>query len=173
MANIVKTSTGTPQIDKSVFLAPTSTVIGDVVIEKGASLWFNSIVRGDVMPIRIGENSNIQDGTIIHGTYKKCGTTIGKDVSVGHAVILHGCEIEDRCLIGMGSIIMDKARIRKNSIVGAGSLVTENADFPEGMLIFGRPAKAVRPLKAEEIEFLGKSAKNYLEYQTWYEKNEE
>lgn len=169
MAHIISTETGTPKIADGVFLAPNCTVVGDVEISEGCSLWFNSIVRGDVMPIRIGKNSNIQDGSIIHGTFKKCGTNIGENVSIGHSVTLHGCDIGNRCLIGMGTIIMDQAKISQNSIVGAGSLVTENSSFPEGVLIFGRPAKVVRPLKPEELEFLGQSAKNYLFYQTWYD----
>ena len=169
MPNIIPTSTGTPKIAEDVFLADNARVIGDVVLESGVSIWFNAVIRGDVMPIRIGRNSNIQDGSIVHGTYKKCGTTIGQNVSVGHAVVLHGCEIGDNCLIGMGTIIMDQAKISPRSIVGAGSLVTENSEFPEGVLILGRPAKVVRPLRPEEIEFLGQSAKNYLHYQTWYQ----
>lgn len=171
MANIIETKTGKPQIAEGVFLAPTSTVVGQVKIKTGASLWFNTVVRGDVMPIVIGENTNIQDGTVVHGTYQKCGTQLGDNVSVGHSVILHGCRVEDNCLIGMGSILMDQVKISKNTIVGAGSLVTENSEFPEGVLVLGRPAKVVRELKPEEIAFLAQSAKNYLYYQTWYDQN--
>ena len=122
------------------------------------------------MPITIGENTNIQDGTIVHGTYQKCGTRLGDNVSVGHAVVLHGCEVADNCLIGMGSILMDQVKIRKNTIVGAGSLVTQNSEFPEGVLVMGRPAKLVRNLMPDEIAFLAQSAQNYLKYQTWYDR---
>ena len=124
------------------------------------------------MPIEVGDESNIQDGTVIHGTFKKCGTLIGKRVTVGHSVILHGCEIGDECLIGMGTVIMDKAKIGAGCIVGAGSLVTENSEFPPGQLILGRPARAVRALKPEEKEFLPKSADNYLMYTSWYTEEE-
>lgn len=143
-------------------------MIGDVEIGKKCSIWFNTVIRGDVMPIRIGEETNIQDGTVIHGTYKKCGTTIGKRVSVGHGVILHGCTIGDTSLIGMGTIIMDNAKIGSRCVVGAGSLVTEEKSFEDGWLILGRPAKAVRRLTEQELAFLDTSADNYLFYQTWY-----
>jgi len=159
-----------PQIGEGTFVAPNATLVGDVIIGKKASVWFNAVVRGDVMPIRIGDQTNIQDGTIIHGTYKKCGTTIGRRVTVGHGVILHGCEVGDEVLIGMGTTIMDLAQIPSRCVVGAGSLVTEGAKFEEGWLILGRPAKAVRRLKPEELAFLSQSADNYLEYMKWFEK---
>ncbi len=120
------------------------------------------------MPIVIGDETNIQDGTVIHGTYKKCGAVIGNKVTIGHSVILHGCVVGDLCLIGMGSIIMDNAKIGERCIVGAGSLVTEEAQFPPGSLILGRPAKVIRPLNEKELAFLPQSAKNYLEYMSWY-----
>lgn len=173
MATVLSIATGTPKIADGVFLAPNCTVVGDVILEEGVSVWFNAVIRGDVMPIHIGKNSNVQDGTIIHGTYKKCGTTIGENVSIGHTVLLHGCEVGDYTLVGMGSIIMDQAKIGKRSIVGAGTLITEKAEFPDGVLILGRPGKVVRELKPEELEFLPQSAKNYLHYQTWYENMKE
>ncbi|MBK7842574.1 MAG: gamma carbonic anhydrase family protein [Bdellovibrionales bacterium] len=162
----------TPQVGEGTYLAPNSTLVGDVVLGKECSVWFNAVIRGDVMPIRIGDQSNIQDGSVIHGTFNKFGTTIGRRVTVGHAVILHGCEVGDEVLIGMGSIIMDKAKIPSRCIVAAGSLVTEGASFDEGSLILGRPAKVVRPLSIEELAFLKKSANNYLEYMKWFEKSE-
>lgn len=158
----------TPRIGEGSFIAPSAEIIGDVVIGRNSSVWFNTTLRGDVMPIVIGDESNIQDGTVMHGTYKKCGAVVGNRVTVGHSVILHGCHIGDLVLIGMGSVIMDEAEIPTRSIVGAGSLVTEGARFPAGHLILGRPAKAVRPLKDEEIAFLDKSANNYIEYMGWY-----
>ena len=121
------------------------------------------------MPIEIGDESNFQDNSVIHGTYKKCGTKIGKRVSVGHGVILHGCEIGDRVLVGMGTIIMDQAKIGSDSLIGAGSLVTQKSEFPPGVLIMGRPAKVVRELTAEEIANVNRSADNYLLYKTWYD----
>jgi carbonic anhydrase/acetyltransferase-like protein (isoleucine patch superfamily) len=160
----------TPEIGKGSFVAPSADLIGDVKIGRGCSIWFNTTLRGDVMPIVIGDETNIQDNTVIHGTYKKCGAVIGNRVTVGHSVILHGCTIGDKVLVGMGAVIMDQAKIPSRSIVGAGSLVTENAEFPEGHLILGRPAKAVRPLNEKELAFLDKSADNYIEYMSWYQK---
>lgn len=160
---------GQPKVGKGTFVAPTATLIGDVEIGENCSIWFNTVVRGDVMPIRIGDETNIQDGTVIHGTYKKCGTTIGRRVTVGHGVILHGCEIGDRVLIGMGAIIMDKAKISNDSFVAAGALVTEDKEFPSKVLIVGRPAVVKRELTQEELAFLNKSADNYLFYKKWYE----
>ncbi len=160
-----------PQIGEGTFLAPSAQLIGEVTLGKNCSIWFNTILRGDVGPIKIGDETNIQDGSIIHCTYNKAFTTIGNRVTVGHAVVMHGCRIDDLVLIGMGTIIMDNAHISSRTIVGAGSLVTENAIFEEGWLVLGRPAKAVRKLRPEELEFLDKSANNYLNYKSWYEKS--
>lgn len=160
----------TPTLHNNCFVAPTAAVIGDVEIGEGASIWFHAVLRGDVMPIKIGRETNIQDNTVIHGTYEKVGTTIEERVTIGHSCILHGTYIEKECLVGMGSILMDGSRIGAGSIVGAGSLVTEGSVFPPGVLILGRPAKVVRPLKPEEAKFLPQSADNYLFYQTWYKK---
>lgn len=158
----------TPKVGKDVFLADGSKVIGDVELGDKSSVWFNVVIRGDVAPIRIGAETNIQDNTVIHGTWNKASVTIGQGVTVGHSVVLHGCTIGDLCLIGMGSIIMDGAKIGSNSIVGAGSLVTEGSQFESGMLILGRPAKALRPLTQDELAFLPKSASNYITYKSWY-----
>jgi carbonic anhydrase/acetyltransferase-like protein (isoleucine patch superfamily) len=158
----------TPKFEKGCWLAPSADIVGDVEAGTDCSVWFNVTIRGDVMPIRIGNQTNIQDGSTLHGTYGKCGVTIGDRVTIGHNVILHGCTIESLCLIGMGAVVMDLAHIPERSIVGAGSLVTEGSKFPSGHLILGRPAKAVRPLKPEELKFLDQSANNYLEYKSWY-----
>lgn len=157
-----------PTIGKDVFLAEGAKVVGDVELGDQSSVWFNVVIRGDVAPIRIGAESNIQDNTVIHGTWNKATVTIGKGVTIGHSVVLHGCTIGDQCLIGMGSIIMDGATIGANSIVGAGSLVTEGSQFESGMLVLGRPAKALRPLTQAELDFLPKSASNYITYKSWY-----
>ncbi len=159
----------TPKIAESAFIAENAAIIGDVKIGEKASIWYNVTLRGDVMPIVIGDESNIQDGSVVHGTYKKCGAVIGKRVTVGHLVMLHGCTIGDGSLIGMGSIIMDQTEIGELSIVGAGSLVTEGSKFPPRSLILGRPAKLKRQLSEDEIKLLEYSADNYLLYQTWYE----
>lgn len=159
----------TPKWGEGTFLAETCALIGDVQLGRNCSVWYNAVLRGDVMPIRIGDETNIQDGSVIHGTFNKCGAVIGHRVTVGHSVILHGCEIGDLCLIGMGSVIMDLAKVPPRSVVGGGSLVTEGAQFPEGYLILGRPAKAVRPLTEKELSFLSQSASNYIQYKAWYQ----
>ena len=170
--NLFKARNTLPTIHPKTYVAPTAALIGDVHVAEGASIWFHAVLRGDVMPIKIGRDSNIQDNTVVHGTYQKFATTVGERVTVGHSCILHGTTIENECLIGMGSTLMDGSHIGQGSIVGAGSLVTEGAQFPGGMLILGRPAKAIRPLKPEEAAFLLQSAKNYKFYQTWYENQE-
>ncbi|MBY0553405.1 gamma carbonic anhydrase family protein [bacterium] len=157
-----------PTIGKDVFLAEGAQVIGDVRIGDGSSVWFNTTLRGDVMPITIGTETNIQDGSVLHGTFGKYACEVGDRVTIGHTVILHGCKIGNRCLIGMGSIVMDGAEIGEFSVVGAGSLVTEGKKFPPKSLIVGRPAVVKRPLNEEELKFLEQSADNYLLYKTWY-----
>jgi carbonic anhydrase/acetyltransferase-like protein (isoleucine patch superfamily) len=158
-----------PQLAADVFVADGARIVGDVIIGAQSSIWFNAVIRGDVAPIRIGSRSNIQDNAVVHGTWHKAAATIGNGVTIGHSVILHGCTIGDNCLIGMGTIVMDQAEIPANCIVGAGSLVTEGSQFPEGSLILGRPAKVIRPLKPAELEFLPKSAANYMTYTGWYD----
>lgn len=159
----------TPQIAKDAFIAESADLIGDVHIGSQSSVWYRAVLRGDVATITIGDRSNIQDGSIIHGSYGKSETIVGDDVTVGHGVILHGCTIENHVLVGMGSVIMDKAIIPKNCIVGAGSLVTEGARYEEGSLIIGRPAKIVRKLTEKEVEALQDSANHYLRISSWYE----
>ncbi len=158
----------TPKIPDSCFLAANSAIIGDVEIGEKSSIWYNVVVRGDVHSIKIGKEVNIQDGSVVHGTYGKYGTTIHDRVTIGHLVMLHGCEIGKGSLIGMGSIVMDGAKIGEHSLVGAGSLVTEGSHFPPRSLIIGRPAKVKRELTAEEIDLLEQSADNYLLYSSWY-----
>ncbi len=164
-----------PKFGKNTWVAPDSTVIGNVETGEECSIWFGCVVRGDVHKIRIGDRSNIQDLTMIHVThYKKEDmsdghpTIIGSDVTVGHRVMLHGCTIEDGCLIGMNSTILDGAVIGKESIVGAGALVTGGKKFPPRSLILGSPAKAVRELSDEEVEELYASAKRYVEFKNDY-----
>lgn len=159
----------TPEIGSGSYIAPSADIIGKVKIGRDCSIWFNCTLRGDIGPITIGDETNIQDNSVIHGTYNKAHANIGHRVTIGHSVIMHGCDIGDLVLVGMGSVIMDNAKIPRLSIVGAGSLITENATFEEGYLIMGRPAKAVRKLKPEEIKFLDKSADNYLMYKKWYQ----
>ncbi len=158
-----------PQIGNDVFIADNARIIGDVKIADHSSVWYNVTIRGDVMPVEIGAETNIQDGSVLHGTYGKYGCTVGQRVTIGHSVILHGCQIGDKTLIGMGSIVMDGAVVPDHCVVGAGSLVTEGKKFEAYSLIVGRPAVFKRKLTPEEIQFLDQSADNYLLYKTWYE----
>lgn len=158
----------TPKIAKSAFLSGNIAITGDVEIGERASIWYNVTIRGDVMPIRIGAETNVQDGTVIHGTYGEYGCTLHERVTVGHMVMLHGCEVHKGSLIGMGSIIMDGVVIGDHSLVGAGSLITEGKKFPPKSLILGRPAKLVRTLTDDEIKLLEESADHYLLYSSWY-----
>lgn len=169
---IVSTRGHTPKVGNNVYLAPNVTLVGNVEIEDDASLWFNVTVRGDVMPIHIGTQANIQDGSVLHGTYGKYGCIVGPRVTVGHQVTLHGCTIGRESLIGMGSIIMDGAEIGEQCLIGAGSLVIEGTKIPPRSLAFGRPAKVIRSLYPEEIESLTLSADNYLLYKSWYKPEE-
>jgi carbonic anhydrase/acetyltransferase-like protein (isoleucine patch superfamily) len=159
----------TPKIHKSCFIFPNATIIGDVEIGEKSSIWSNVTIRGDVFKVVIGKETNVQDGTVIHGTYGKCGTVLGDRVTIGHLVMLHGCEIGQGTLIGMGAIVMDQVKIGENCLVGAGSLVTEGSVFPPRSLIIGRPAKLKRELNAEEVANLEQSADNYLLYSSWYQ----
>lgn len=168
MNNLVEVRDKKPKLAESIFVAPNAFIIGDVEIGARSSIWYNVTIRGDVMPIRIGNEVNVQDGSVIHGTYGKAAVEIADRVTIGHQVTLHGCKIGRECLIGMGSVLMDNAEIGENSIVGAGSLVTEGAKFPPHSLIIGRPAKLKRALTQEEVDSLGYSADNYLLYKTWY-----
>lgn len=168
MTNVISVRGFTPQIGPDAFVAPNAFLIGDVVLGARCSIWYNVTLRGDVMPIRIGNEVNIQDGSVLHGTYGQFGCEIGDRVTVGHQVTLHGCTVGRESLIGMGSLVMDGAEIGEQVLLGAGSLVTPGTKIPSRHLALGRPAKAVRPLKPEEIESLAFSADNYLLYKTWY-----
>lgn len=164
MAATVRTFRGKrPVLGERVFLAETCAVIGDVVLGEDASVWYGTTIRGDVMPVRIGARTNIQDNTVIHVTSDFSGTDIGSDCTIGHAAIIHACTIEDLCLIGMGSIILDGARIGRGSLVGAGALVTPGTHIPPGSLVLGSPAKVRRPLDEKEREQIDYGAKHYVE----------
>jgi len=152
-----------PTIPSSVFIAPSADVIGDVEIGEDSSVWFGTVIRGDVHTIRIGTRTNIQDLSMLHVTRKTHPLVIGNEVTVGHHVTLHGCTVKDRVLVGMGAVVLDGAVIGAQSIVGAGSLVTQGMQIPSGSLVFGNPAKVKRSLKAEELSFLAESAQNYVD----------
>ncbi len=153
-----------PDIDASCFVAPNAIIIGDVQIQEQSSVWYNCTIRGDVHWIRIGCGTNIQDGSVLHVTKNKYPLDIKNFVTVGHAVTLHGCTIEDYALLGMGCIVLDQAVVEPESIVAAGALVKEKFIVPKHHLVAGVPAKVIRPLTAQEIENLHKSAHQYIEY---------
>jgi len=159
----------TPKLDPNSWVAPNAVVIGNVELKKDANVWFNATLRGDIEPITVGEGSNIQDGSVIH-TDPGCPATIGNNVTVGHLVMLHGCKIEDDCLIGIGSTILNKAKIGKNSIIGANSLITENKVIPERSLVIGSPGKIVRQVTEEEIKHIKENAQHYVENYKKYKK---
>ncbi len=165
-----------PELGNDTWIAPSADVIGNVVCGDNCSIWFGCVVRGDVHYIKIGDRVNIQDLSMIHVThYKKADrsdgnpTIIGDDVTIGHRVMLHGCEIEPACLIGMSATILDGAVIGKESIVGAGSLVTKNKIFPPRSLIMGSPAKVIRELNDDEVKELYASASRYVEFKKDYQ----
>lgn len=157
-----------PVIGEEVFIADNARVIGNVEIGDRSSIWYNVVIRGDVMPIRIGKETNVQDGTVIHGTHGKWGTTLHDRVTIGHLVMLHGCEVGKGTLVGMGSILMDGVKVGEHCLIGAGTLLTEGTEIPARSLVVGRPGKVKRALTEEEIALLEKSADNYLLYKTWY-----
>ena len=158
---IYKLGTLTPELDPQSWVAPNAAVIGQVVMKKNASVWWNCTVRGDTDRIIIGENTNIQDGSIVH-TNRGIVVTLGDHVTVGHGVILHGCTIGDRCLIGMGATILNHVQIGRHCIVGAHSLLPEGKTYPERSLILGSPAKVVRQLSDDEVAHLADSAERYI-----------
>jgi gamma-carbonic anhydrase len=151
-----------PKIDPTAFIAKGSQIFGDVWIGAESSVWFNAVLRGDVNYIRIGDRTNIQDNSVVHVTFKGNPTVIGNDVTIGHAATIHACTIKDFALIGMGCTILDGAEIGEYVLLGAGSLVTQNTKLPAGTKAFGRPAKVVADLTAEERESLKFSPAHYV-----------
>lgn len=151
-----------PKIDESVFIAESADIIGDVTLSKNANIWYNVVIRGDEQPITIGENTNIQDGSVVHVGWD-VPTVVGNNVTVGHKAIIHGCKIGDNTLIGMGSIILDGAEIGEFTLIGAGSLVPPGKKIPSGVLVMGSPAKVIRELTQAEKDSIIKSAVDYVE----------
>lgn len=152
-----------PVLGVGVFVAETAAIIGDVVVGDQSSIWYGTVLRGDVMPIRVGARTSIQDGTIVHVTSGVSGTSIGSDCTIGHAAIIHACTVEDECLIGMGATLLDRARIGRGSLVGAGALVTPGTDIPPGSLVLGSPAVVKRPLTDKERALIEEGASHYVE----------
>ncbi len=161
--NIMSFKGVTPDLADDVFIAPSAYVIGDVVIGAGSSIWFNCVVRGDVHSIRIGNGTNIQDGTVIHVSGGTHSTTIGDDVLVGHNCMIHGCTLEDRSFVGMGATVLDGVVVEGGAMVAAGALVTPNKRVPAGELWGGSPAKCLRKLSEDEQKNLNNGAKHYAE----------
>lgn len=151
-----------PEIAEGCFVAPTAVVIGKVILESEASVWFGAVLRGDTEPIRIGEGSNIQDGAVLH-TDPGFPLKLGRGVTVGHQAMLHGCEIGDGALVGIGAVILNGAKIAQECLVGAGALVTEGKSFPPRSLIVGSPARVIRTLTDEQVSGLKLNAAHYVE----------
>jgi gamma-carbonic anhydrase len=157
-----------PRIHPSAFIDDSAQVIGDVEIGEESSVWMMVVIRGDVHHIRIGRRSNVQDGTIVHVMRDTHPTSIGDNVTIGHAAVLHGCTVEDQCLIGMRATILNGARIGEGSIVAAGSLVTEGMSVPARSLVMGSPARVIRPLDAEAATEIQELADRYVSYRLDY-----
>ena len=157
-----------PKWGEKCFIASNATIVGDVVMGNNCSVWFNAVIRGDVNSITIGNDSNIQDGAVIHATYLKASTHIGNRVSVGHNAIVHGCEVKDHVLIGMGAIVMDNAIIDEYCIIAAGSVVLENTICESGYLYAGTPARKIKPITHEQRALLNKLPDNYIMYSEWF-----
>lgn len=158
-----------PQFGNNNFIAPNATIVGDVITGDDCSFWFNTVVRGDVNFIRMGNKVNIQDGACIHCTFQKYGTTIGNNVSIGHNAIVHGCTLHDNVLVGMGAIVMDNCVVHSNTIIAAGAVVLENTICEAGSIYAGVPAKKVKDISQELIHGeINRIANNYVRYADWF-----
>lgn len=161
-----------PHIPQDCFVAENATIVGDVTLGKECSVWFNAVIRGDVHYIKIGNKVNIQDGAVIHCTYKKHPTEIGNNVSIGHNAIVHGCTVKDNVLIGMGAIVMDNCIIESNSIIAAGAVVTQNTVVESGTIYAGVPAKKVKDINASDFAGeIERISNNYLMYSSWFKED--
>lgn len=168
MALILPVHGRLPQWGEGCFLAPNATLTGDVVLGNSCSVWFNAVIRGDVHHIRIGDETNIQDGAIVHCTFQTAPTTIGSRVTIGHQAMIHGCTIEDDALIGMGAIILDGAIVGRGCLVAAGAVVTENSILEPGYLYAGIPARKIKKLEDSRSEAILHTARNYPGYALSY-----
>ncbi len=157
-----------PQFGQNCYLADNATVVGEVTMGDNCSVWFNAVVRGDVNAITIGDNTNIQDGAIIHCTYKTAATIIGSKVSIGHNAIVHGCTVHDNVLIGMGAIVMDHAVVHSGTIIAAGAVVLENTLVEANSIYAGVPARKVKAIDSKRDEVFARTAKNYIMYAKWF-----
>jgi carbonic anhydrase/acetyltransferase-like protein (isoleucine patch superfamily) len=173
MALILPVKGVAPKWGKDCFIAENATIVGDVEIGDNCSVWFNAVIRGDVNYIRIGNNSNIQDGAVVHCTYLKAATVIGNNVSIGHNALVHGCVLHDHVLIGMGAIVMDNAIVEKYCIIAAGAIVLENSICESGYLYAGIPSRKIKLLTEVQREMLDKLPENYIMYSKWFTEGEE
>jgi carbonic anhydrase/acetyltransferase-like protein (isoleucine patch superfamily) len=173
MALILPVNGIEPQFGKDCYLADNATLVGDVIMGDECSVWFQAVVRGDVHWIRMGNKVNVQDGAVIHCTYKKAPTTIGNNVSIGHRAIVHGCTLKDNVLVGMGAIVMDHAVVESNVLIAAGAVVLENSHLESGYIYAGVPAKRVKALSEEQFQdSIQRIANNYVMYSDWFRKPE-
>jgi carbonic anhydrase/acetyltransferase-like protein (isoleucine patch superfamily) len=169
MATILPVLGKSPQLGNNCFVAPNATIVGDVVMGDDCSVWFNTVIRGDVNFIKLGNKVNIQDGAVIHCTYQKNPTIVGNNVSIGHNALVHGCTIQDNVLIGMGSIVMDKCVIHENSIIAAGAVVLEGTVVEAGSIYAGVPARKVKDVSKDLIHGeIDRIANNYVKYASWF-----
>jgi gamma-carbonic anhydrase len=158
-----------PKFGENCFLAENATVVGEVTMGDNCSVWFNAVIRGDVHSITIGNNTNIQDGAVIHCTYQKAKTVIGNNVSIAHNAIVHGCTLEDNVLIGMGAIVMDDAVVQSGCIIAAGAVVLAGTICEAGHIYAGMPAKKVKPVGDELKDIFSRTANNYVMYAKWFD----
>lgn len=171
MENLIPVNGVSPKVDPSSWIADNATITGDVTIGEQCSIWFQVVIRGDVNKIIIGNNVNIQDGSIVHGTMGRGDTILGNNVSIGHKAIIHGCQIEDNVLIGMGAIVLDDVLIPSNTIIAAGAVVTSGTIIEPGFIYAGTPARKLKPLDASKAQlYIEGTAKAYIEYKEYYKK---
>ena len=170
---LIKTVRGDePRFGLNCFLADNAVVVGEVSMGNNCTVWFNAVVRGDVNSIAIGDNTNIQDGAVIHGTYEKANTVIGSNVSIAHNAVVHGCTLEDNVLIGMGAIVMDGCVVGKNSVIAAGAVVLPGTQVPEGSVFAGVPARRVKDIGDDMKAVIVRTARNYPMYASWFREEE-
>ena len=168
MAIILPVKGNHPSWGSNCFIAPNATIVGTVRMGNNCSVWFNAVIRGDVNQITIGNDTNIQDGAVIHATYLKAATVIGNRVSIGHNAIVHGCILKDHILVGMGAIVMDNAVVEEYTIIAAGAVVLENTLCESGYIYAGTPAKKIKPINEEQRALLNKLPDNYIMYADWF-----
>lgn len=168
MATIKSVRGFTPSFGENCFIADGAVVVGEVKMGNNCTVWFNAVVRGDVHSITIGDNTNIQDGAVLHCTYQRAKLTIGNNVSIAHNAVVHGCTVEDNVLIGMGAIIMDDAVIGTNSVIAAGAVVLPGTRVEPGSIYAGVPAKRVKDISDEMLEAIQRTARNYPMYAEWF-----